>query len=995
MKGGLPPGFPRFADFFHEVWENDSTGDGPLDPFPWQAKLAERLTAGEWPRAIALPPAAGKTDCITIAVYALAAQADRPLAHRTAPRRIWFVVDRRIVVDGAFHRATSIAEKLASATDGPLKAVADRLRTLSGTQRPLAVARLRGGILRDDGWARIPSQPAVITSTVDQLGSRLLFRGYGHTLRTAPIFAGLAANDSLIILDEAHCAVPFMQTLEAIRRYRGPDWAEEPISTPFAFVVMSATPPKSIPPGDVFPGQERTEALNHPELLQRLRTPKPAELVRVEWSSGNEGDPLVTEAVERASAFLREGRRRVAVMVNRVWTAVDAQKRLRDEVGDEADVVLLTGRIRPVDRDDLVEHWTPYLRAKEPERAERPIVVIATQCLEVGADFSFEALVTECASLDALRQRFGRLARLGSDSPAPAAILIRETDIEPTEPDPVYGGALPNTWKWLVSRASGSADGTLTIDMGVEALDAHVQAVQDLPELLAPTPDAPMLLPAHVDLLCQTAPPPHPDPDVSLYLHGKPGPPEVSVVWRCDLPPEHPQEWAETVALCPPATGELLQAPLWRVRAWLAEPAVAEEAIDDRASDIEGVDPEPDQRRPHSICPRPWRPCLLWRGRDRSAVATSAAEIAPGDVVVVPASYGIEGLGQATGAKAVGKESLDLWEAARAGTGQPPGVRLNPAALHAWRNCPPVNALLAAVIDPSLDRNAIQDAISALLAYEPQGEEEPPPPPPWWLDLLRQACSGRLLEHPGGGVLLIAPATRSDDVEPDLFADDDDLTSADHQEVLLDDHSDLVWRTVKRVAERCLPESFGDAVSLAGLWHDVGKLDPRFQLLLHQGDEVRAATAERPIAKSPRVAASPARRRAIREASGLPEGFRHEMVSLELVQRFAELPSDGFLADLVLHLVTSHHGHGRPFAPVSPDPSPPDIRGVFQGKELSLDAALRSSSPPAHRLDSGVAERFWRLTRRYGWWGLAYLECVLRLADWYARRFVATGKDEV
>lgn len=958
---------PDFRTFFKALWG--------YDPFPWQSILAERAAGATWPKALDLPTAAGKTACIDIALYALAVQAERATSERTAPRRIWFVVDRRIVVDEAYARAEAIAEKLYAASSGPLRKIADRLRRVAGTERPLAVARLRGGVFRDDGWARLPSQPAVITSTVDQLGSRLLFRGYGHSALTAPIFAGLAANDSLVLLDEAHCSVPFLQTLSAIETYCGPRWAEVPIATPFAFVILSATPPADIPADAIFPGTAREQALDHPELLKRLRASKRAALIEVKVKRDETGDSLVSVAADRVVHYLKkEGKRRIGAMFNRVRTAEAVAAALRERLGDEANSVLLTGRMRPFERDGLVDRWKPTLRAAAPDDPSKPIIVVSTQCLEVGADFSFDALVSEAASLDALRQRFGRLDRMGKAGVSPAALLIRDRDADSqqAEPDPIYGTALAATWGLLKDRAH---DGV--IDFGVEALRSLLQDVEDLSSCLAPVADAPVLLPAHLDLLCQTSPVAHPEPDVSLYLHGKDrGTPEVRVVWRADLVAGDTPSWIETVALCPPLSGETLSVPLFRLRAFLA----GADAGDD-AADIEGVSVQAGEERHGRM-----RPCLVWRGRDHSRVAGKAEDIAGGDTVVLPAGYGISGLGQSTPEQALGEGMLDLWEPALAVAGRPPAVRLNRAVLAPWLECPPLRELVSLAEEPQIDRDEIREAIDAMLQQSVTQENAPAAPPTWWLGQLAKVRTGRMDEHPGGGIVLFGRDSIESfrQAEPDLFADDDDLTSASSAEVTLDEHSELVKRTVEKLAKRCLPDEYGPVLALAAWWHDAGKLDERFQILLHQGNELAALSAIAPLAKSSRVPTSPARRRMIRQASGLPADFRHEMLSVQLAERHAPKFDDPHAADLFLHAIGSHHGYSRPFAPVCADAQPPAIAGRLGPTVIALGAEARAQGLPAHHAGAGHAERFWRLVRRHGWWGVAYLEAIVRLGDWYA-----------
>src|ERR1019366_7189973 len=109
---------------------------------------------------------------------------------------------------------------------------------------PLTRAQLRGGIYRDRSWAGSLLQPMIICSTVDQAGSRLLFRGYGVSPQARPIHAALVAQNSLLIIDEAHISRPFIQTLRWVEKYRCHQPAGcQTVQLPFQLIQMTATPP--------------------------------------------------------------------------------------------------------------------------------------------------------------------------------------------------------------------------------------------------------------------------------------------------------------------------------------------------------------------------------------------------------------------------------------------------------------------------------------------------------------------------------------------------------------------------------------------------------------------------------------------------------------------------------------------------------------------------------------------------------------------------------
>lgn len=973
----------RFAEFYRALHG--------YDPFPWQLRLAVQvIEQGEWPRCIALPTAAGKTSCIDVALFALATQGVGRAVH-TAPRRIFFVVDRRVIVQQAFAHAREIAEKLRDSTSGILREVADGLRAAGGEAvMPLDVVQLRGGVYRDDRWVRSPFQPTVIASTVDQVGSRLLFRGYGVSPDSWPIHAALVGNDSLILLDEAHVSQPFVQTLESVARYR--TWAEEEtVRMPFHFVAMTGTPSEGIPTI-----RDTDQDRDHPVLGRRLNATKATRLVIAEKAKGKAWQAgLVNELVDQAERLMDDGIRAVGVLVNRVQTARYVYDTLQSRQGEKADVVLLTGRMRNVDKERVVADWLSRLATKSTTPLMRPVYVVATQCLEVGADLDFHALVSECASLDALRQRFGRLNRLGERAEAQGVIVVRSDQQEVGEPDPIYGDRIARTWQWL--RGQATAD---QVDMGVASVRRMLEETPPPESLDAPCVDAPVLLPAYLDCWAQTSPVPSPDPDLAIFLHGpSSGSADVQVVWRADLPQDRSELWAEIVAMCPPSSSEAMPVPVSVFRRWWL-------SIDapDTTGDLEGTDDDSELDQSTGV-----RQVLRWRGAnsDTTSLVESSRDIRPGETYILSSaeSSSWDAFGhipleaRVNGAKSAPR---DLGEPGHLVARARPVLRLTPTVVAEWPEEWRSTELLeichwTELPEEDEGNNHLDDTLRAL----------PIPEGHWLAEAIRalvpsdgNLASGKLrsernrrralLLHPSGG-LVLRGKRRLEGRIPEEADAETERSSDSSREVSLEDHCRGVAAIARSFADMAnLSEEHQKLLERSGGLHDLGKADRRFQAIL-QGTSptlvcVGSETSDY-LAKSDKPPVSRKAREQARKLSGYPAHSRHELLSVRLVEdRLRKFPCVD--DDLLLHLIATHHGSSRPFTPdrISDEPDSEvalalRLELVHLGESFAINSSALTG-PVLAELNAAGSARFWRLLRRHGWWGLPYLESLLRLADW-------------
>ena len=904
-----------FADYFRDIHSHD--------PFPWQARLTnEVLESGRWPDVIDLPTGTGKTAVLDTAVFALAV---RP---NDFPRRVVFVIDRRIVVDQVYRRAEQIESAIRHAATPVLQRVKRQLEAVSGDS-PLGVAALRGGIPIDGEWALRPDQSWVMVSTVDQFGSRLLFRGYGVSPKMRPIHAGLAGNDCLVILDEVHLSRPFAKTLEEVQGVASQ--FASPLPQRFQVVEMSATPTKA---------QGRRFALTEADLAgsavlrQRVHAAKSAELREAGSKPSHEAIPAEVKKILKSA--LDESVQSVGVIVNRVRTARETHRAL---VETGYDAHLVTGRMRPLDR---VRYLSAIEDLVDPDRSsdgEGLTVVVSTQAIEVGADFSFDALITEVAPIDSLRQRFGRLDRRGTLAeptgvPAKAWIIGVKSELNPKKPDPVYGDAARRTWDFLEQRSKTGP------------IDFTPWPKPEFPEGTdAPVLQAPLVLSTHMDAWVQTNPEPVVQPAIDWFLHGIEGKQvaDVTVVWRHD-------RTIEALKEVPLRPAEYLQVPLGAARAWLAgaeEAPVADAGGEDTASRAVRTS---GQEAGEDWC--------RWKGHDEDPELITPRDIDPGDVLIVAPERG--GLSHGTWDPTSEEPVIDLGDEAQHAYGSRFTLRLDPRFVaDLGLPSPPLPS------SEETEEKSRDDRVREWL--DDVGAQ---PGLPEWLDEVVNLLADKYVVKTLGDTdshefYYVLSSGR---VDASTLDGSDQSASYTGSGVTLRKHLDGVGDRVADYASRLgMSDELLSDLHLAARLHDLGKVDSRFQRQMMGDDPVALAMQDEPLAKS-LPGARPARQ-------GWPP-IRHEIMSTALAQSNPGVLADAHDPDLVLHLVETHHGYARPLPPIKEDPCPEVLK--FDHDGLVMEAGTDLVDGP---LALEMADRFWRLVERYGYHGLAWLEAILRLAD--------------
>ncbi|TQM65987.1 type I-G CRISPR-associated helicase/endonuclease Cas3g [Klugiella xanthotipulae] len=936
--------FPQFDEFFRAL-------HGGTEPYLWQQELAvEIATEQSWPGQVAIPTGLGKTSTVALAVYELARDCYQG-GPRTAPQRIFHVVDRRTVIDSTALYMKRIADCINQATAGPLLPVKMALDTLvgPGDNQTVVVARVHGESPDDYAWMR-SSGCVLVSLTAHQFVSRLLLRGFGVGTKVRSIAAGLCGIDRLVLFDEPHLSVQSVSTILDTERLQRE--APHDLGLPHArTVLLGATLPSTLDELDRRTFELTDEQQKDPAVTKRVQATR--ELSPV-WCTGTDSG-IEKELIAQAQAAWSRGAERVVVFANTVDVAQGVYRALvgtaKNVPGAQSRIELVTSRFRPMDRLDRKDGNSPN---KDADTAipEGPLTVVATQTLEVGVDVTFDALVTESCSWSALVQRCGRLNRDGSAASA-QGVVVCGWDSAHAQPilrkatGLVYGEEPVERLISLLHVLDAESAGS-PIDWSVAGLK-RIQARDgfDASTLQCVPPRVGTVHRAMLPLLAQTNPTPNPDVPLNALIAGPDARPthEISILWRHDY---------EAVDVVGPRLRPHNAEQVSITRAAFAAFLFQKPKLSGGMTDVDGLalsEPVNDvapQDRPvvslerirvwdgENICwckPTKWSEVLRAPkvilphdagGYTQELGWTGKPETVPVSDMAV--TGGLAHIRRIAGNSRYGEQRVDVvfseYTLGEMILDAPYGESVRGSAILCREEC---EELSGRAPDDDVDLEPLKNSVAAVIRT--------------WLTSQGLAPEGWAIAVDAAASPYPIAVAQVRKVAMGNVAGDCSLES--HQRQVAQ------WsRGDGRAAG--LSESLVEQVGFAGLHHDDGKMRPEFQAFLRRKD------GESFLAKSdPGQPRSKKRRRLDWMNAGLEQGWRHEAVTT--------------LAALILerHLIGSHHGWFRPI--LQPIPGAP---AVAEG--------IPYPDPLAH------ADDFAFPNAHYGVWGLAYLEAVLRLADWRA-----------
>ena len=893
----MTAGGPQFSAWFEALTDHS--------PLRWQRRLSDRLHSGQIPRVCDLPTGLGKTSVIPIWLIALARQAQHGSV--TLPRRLVYIVNRRTVVDQATSLVERIRERLLAPNDSrwprheeALRALAGALRELSAADELLlAVSTLRGEFADNEEWKGDPARPAIIVGTIDMIGSKLLFSGYGDGRYGRAQHAGLIGQDSLIVHDEAHLTPAFSKVLrhlaEAQRTSREP--------RPVRVMELSAT--SRVHDDDVLdlkPEDEKDEVVrDRLDARKRLRIHAFKE-------------PVLTRELVALSRAHDNEQAKVLIYVRSPEEAQEVASELRKQIGGDAEsrVAVLTGTIRGYERDQFVKTNPVYRALLDRESGIRSTTyLVSTSAGEVGIDLDADDMVCDLTTLDSMIQRLGRVNRRGGRERVARVDVVMHREAKTKGNQSELERSIEATGGILNRWTDRGRDGTVDVSPRslrklVDRLDA-----KELENAFAPTPAVPPLTDILLDawsLTSITRPMPG-RPEVASYLHGLTNdPPETYVAWRQEviLLSEASAD-AETLhdwfLACPIQARERLRDRTERVRKTLGS------LLKTRRKNYEGGD------FPVVV--------LNERGEAQWSLLSQIIDkqfYLDFRTIVLPVESG--GLNQDGALDAKGdRRELDV---AETGTVESKAERRERWLFIKEGDSERYERLVTGETAVSLP-DGLRERERVSLWQMPEEEDE------------------------GKSRYLLVM------VESKQLAVEHPETAKFRQPLSL--HSSRICEHMSRIADALdLEPSLKQAMIAAARWHDRGKNRPVWQRFA-----CNPALAE-PLAKSTRYLHG--------RALG---GYRHEFGSLleaaaeNEIRRHAE-------ADLILHLMAAHHGWARPhFAPNAWD----QTRTTTDNEQAAAE----------------VMRRFARLQRRFGRWGLTWLESLLRCADIAASKQVAEPAD--